>query len=265
MAHPLELAEPNVIDEELVRHCITTVVETSVAEDKKKEMKTEMDLNDVKALSFSFQNILKIDNLNGLQSLVKLQLDNNIIEKVENIEHLLNLEWLDLSFNNIQHIQGLSSLTKLTDLSLFNNRIEKLKGLDTLTDLQCLSVGHNLITDVVQAIHYLRPFANLRMLNMAGNPCSRDPEYHTRIIAHLKGLVYVDYRLVDPEQVLQAREQYQVCSADIDFYFMFRVYEGPGCAPGLAELAREQLSDLPMDFNSARTMRVFLTRGLAAG
>jgi Leucine-rich repeat (LRR) protein len=76
----------------------------------------------LQALSFSFKNILKIDNLQGLFALVKLQLDNNIIEKIENISHLTNLEWLDLSFNNISKIEGLDSLLKLTDLSLFNNR-----------------------------------------------------------------------------------------------------------------------------------------------
>lgn len=30
-----------------------------------------------------------------------------------------------------------------------------------------------------------------------------------RIMAHLRDIVYVDYRLVDPEKVEQAREQYQ--------------------------------------------------------
>lgn len=160
-------------------------------------------------MSFSFQNILRIDNLNGLYSLVKLQLDNNIIEKIENIEHLVNLEWLDLSFNNIQQIQGLETLTKLTDLSLFNNRIEELKNLNMLKDLNCLSIGNNLIRDVVHAITYLRPFRKLKMLNMAGNPCHKDPEYYMRIIAHLRDIVYVDYRLVDPEKVQAAREQYQ--------------------------------------------------------
>jgi len=209
MAHPLELAEPNVIDEDLIRNCITTVEEMSIPEEKKKEMKTETELHDIKALSFSFQNILRIDNLNGLYSLVKLQLDNNIIEKIENIEHLVNLEWLDLSFNNIQQIQGLETLTKLTDLSLFNNRIEELKNLNMLKDLNCLSIGNNLIRDVVHAITYLRPFRKLKMLNMAGNPCHKDPEYYMRIIAHLRDIVYVDYRLVDPEKVQAAREQYQ--------------------------------------------------------
>ena len=44
---------------------------------------------------------------------------------------------------------------------------------------------------------------------MQGNPCSRDPDYYTRVIAHLSDLVYVDYRLVDPEKVLLAKEQWQ--------------------------------------------------------
>mmetsp|Transcript_36740 Transcript_36740/g.114702 ORF Transcript_36740/g.114702 Transcript_36740/m.114702 type:complete len:470 (-) Transcript_36740:1828-3237(-) len=209
MAQALELAEPNVIDEELIRNCITTVEEISISEDKKREFKQETALEDIQALTFSFQNILKIDNLHGLLSLVKLQLDNNIIEKIENISHLTNLEWLDLSFNNIGTIEGLESLIKLTDLSLFNNRIERLKNLQTLTNLNCLSIGNNQITDVVNAIHYLRPFPNLRILNMQGNPCSKDPEYHMRIIAHLKDIVYVDYRLVDPDQVQSAREHFQ--------------------------------------------------------
>ena len=56
---------------------------------------------------------------------------------------------------------------------------------------------------------------------MQGNPCSRDPDYHTRVIAHLaqrvdqpkvahlSDLVYVDYKLVDPEKVQLAKEQWQ--------------------------------------------------------
>jgi len=47
MAHPLELAEPNVIDEELTRSCITTVEEMSIQEDRKQEMKTETELHHV--------------------------------------------------------------------------------------------------------------------------------------------------------------------------------------------------------------------------
>ena len=39
-------------------------------------------------------DILKIDNLWIYENITKLQLDNNIIEKIENIHFLVNLEWL---------------------------------------------------------------------------------------------------------------------------------------------------------------------------
>ena len=42
----------------------------------------------VKVLLLSYQNILKVDNLVGFDKLAKLQLDNNIIEKIENLSHL---------------------------------------------------------------------------------------------------------------------------------------------------------------------------------
>ncbi len=53
MAHPLELAEPNVIDEDLIRNCITTVEEMSIPDDKKKEMKAETELHDIQVLASS--------------------------------------------------------------------------------------------------------------------------------------------------------------------------------------------------------------------
>ena len=43
---------------------------------------------------FSYVDILKIDNLWCFTSLTKLQLDNNIIEKIEGLDMLVNLVWL---------------------------------------------------------------------------------------------------------------------------------------------------------------------------
>lgn len=59
--------------------------------EKREEKRLNMQLRDVSALSFSFKNILRIDNLQGLSSLVKLQLDNNVIDKICNLEHLVGL------------------------------------------------------------------------------------------------------------------------------------------------------------------------------
>lgn len=55
---------------------------------------------------YLFADILKIDNLWCFTSLVKLQLDNNIIEKIEGLEKLVNLVWL--GENNFESAQCLS-------------------------------------------------------------------------------------------------------------------------------------------------------------
>ena len=174
--------EPTVIDEELCRRCIsvrrTAAQQTGEPQDaqKAKDAAASTPFPEVNCLIFSFKNILKIDNLIGFERLVKLQLDNNIIEKIENLSHLTSLEALDLSFNNITEISGLDALTNLTTLSLFANRITHLGGLDTLDKLQVLSVGNNLIAQL-DNVMYLRPFTKLQAVNLVGNPFCQEDEY----------------------------------------------------------------------------------------
>jgi hypothetical protein len=45
-----------------------------------------------------FTDVLTIDNLWEFTALTKLQLDNNIIEKVEGLDSLVNLIWLGKVF-----------------------------------------------------------------------------------------------------------------------------------------------------------------------
>jgi len=47
-----------------------------------------------RTLYVEFVDILQIDNLWCFTSLVRLQLDNNLIEKIENLDDLVNLTWL---------------------------------------------------------------------------------------------------------------------------------------------------------------------------
>ena len=42
-----------------------------------------------------------------------------------------------------------------------------------------------------------------------GNPFCQEGEYRSYVLAHLKHLKYLDYRLVDEQAVTAAREQYQ--------------------------------------------------------
>ena len=60
-----------------------------LAEDKKRELPFEQ----VEAAAFSFKNLSRISNLWGLDKLVKLQLDNNRLERIENLGHLVG-DWL---------------------------------------------------------------------------------------------------------------------------------------------------------------------------
>mgnify|MGYP000291360567 CR=1 FL=1 len=69
-------------------------------------------------LSFYFvcEDILKIDNFWSFVNLTKLQMDNNIIERLEGLEMLVNLEWLGICLliflhNNMLLFEGYKSLT----------------------------------------------------------------------------------------------------------------------------------------------------------
>jgi len=201
----VENVEPNVINEALTRACI----QVEGAQESLEEKRKNTAFAEIETLIFSFRNIKKIDNLKGLDHLVKLQLDNNIIDKIEGIGHLVNLRWLDLSFNNIEKIEGLDTLTQLEDLSLHNNCIETIENLDALGSLNVLSIGNNKIKNLESNIQYLRPFRNLRLVNLAGNPICQSQEYRFYVLSRIKNLKYLDYRLVNPQDVASAKEQYQ--------------------------------------------------------
>ena len=141
--------------------------------------------------------------------LEKLQLDNNIIEKIEGIDHLVNLKWLDLSFNRIKAIEGLEKLVNLTDLSLYNNKIMILDGLHNCTKLNIFSIGNNLIRSFEEVHAYFGQSADkktrfkyLQVLNVYGNPFTikdneKDKEYEAHLIAKLPNLRYLDYIYID--------------------------------------------------------------------
>ena len=179
--------------------------------------KDDLLLWDLNHLSLSYQNIIDIDNLRGMEKLKKLQLDNNIIYKIQNLEHLVNLEWLDLSFNQIEKIEGLSTLNKLTDLSLYNNHIVEVGGLGKLLELNVLSLGENRIKSYENVVTYLREIPNkLEVLTLEGNPCIKKDnkdEYQLYVYAYLDKLQYLDYHIIKQEERNAALEKHR---EDID-------------------------------------------------
>ncbi|XP_069691583.1 dynein regulatory complex subunit 3-like [Periplaneta americana] len=192
--------EPGVIDTAMIMQ--TLEKERPIGEAGRLAAEEGIVLEEVTSLRLEFLNILKIDHLWMMTSLVKLHIDNNIIEKIEGLSALVNLKELDLSFNNIESIENLEVLVKLEVLTLFENRIEKLQNMETLVNLMIFSVGNNNIEDREDVI-YLRQFPQLRSLNMAGNPCeTQEGDFREYICAFLPKLTYYEYRIItDLERV----------------------------------------------------------------
>mmetsp|Transcript_15134 Transcript_15134/g.29750 ORF Transcript_15134/g.29750 Transcript_15134/m.29750 type:complete len:552 (-) Transcript_15134:273-1928(-) len=197
------LVNRTVIDEKLIQLAVVEDVETDEAGNPLKIENIE--LQEIKELTLSFQNIYAIDNLLGFEQLLQLKLDNNIIEKIDNLGHLVNLTWLDLSFNNIEKIENLDKLVNLTDLSLFSNKIKKIENLEKLVNLNVLSLGDNQISELSD-IKDLRQFRKLRLLNLKGNPVCEDDEYKNTAYAYLTNLKYLDYALIDSADFQKARD-----------------------------------------------------------
>lgn len=207
MAHKVtDPVEPVVICNQLIRDAIVVKDDEGAVDPQKTQQ--EVQWHEVTCLSFSYKDILGINNLVGLDNLVKLKLDNNKIWKIQNLGHLVNLEWLDLSFNNIEKIEGLETLTKLTDLALFNNLITEVEGIGTLQELSALSLGNNRLENL-DGLMCLRKIPSIRILNLDGNPICLNEDYRQYVLAHIKDLRYLDYRLVDTVAVQAARERYQ--------------------------------------------------------
>lgn len=198
----VEVTEPEVIDIPLLEECIIVTGGEEMARESK-----SLPFKQVDWLKLSFKNIVRIENLVGFTALQKLQLDNNHIRKIENLDHLTNLTWLDLSFNQIVKIEGIETLTKLTDLCLTHNQIKKLEGISSLENLEIFSCANNEISSTEELIT-LRGFDKLRVVNFQNNKVCQDSEYQPVLLAFLKHLKYLDFRLVDDAKVTSAREQY---------------------------------------------------------
>lgn len=59
--------------------------------------------------------MLKIANLESFHQLTKLQLSNNVIEKIENLDQLVHLTWLGMSYYSylLDAIHGSTAATLL--------------------------------------------------------------------------------------------------------------------------------------------------------
>ncbi|XP_011503446.1 PREDICTED: leucine-rich repeat-containing protein 48-like [Ceratosolen solmsi marchali] len=165
-------------------------------------------LNKIEEIRLEYLNILQIDCLWPLTNLVKLKLNNNVIEKIENLENLKNLCELDLSFNRIKIIENLESLTNIHILTLYDNKIEVIEGIEHMQNLTIFSIGKNNIKDF-DHILFLRYLKNLRSLQMEGNPCTQQNGYTSYLIGFIPQLIYFGYKMITKEERANANKIHQ--------------------------------------------------------
>ncbi|MFX0028719.1 MAG: leucine-rich repeat protein [Candidatus Hermodarchaeota archaeon] len=119
-------------------------------------------------INLSSKNIDDISKVNGLEKLVnlsKLNLNFNRITEIKGLDNLINLKSLQLQWNKIREIEGLECLRKLEYLYLNNNEILKIKGINNLSNLKSLMIYDNHLTEVENLDH----LSKLEILNLRNN------------------------------------------------------------------------------------------------
>ena len=100
-----------------------------------------------------------------------------MITRIENLQHLMPLQRLNLSMNRIIRLENLTCQSELREFNISHNLIETLEGLDQLSQLTTLNIspiplhplGFNKIVDI-REIQKLRANRGLKSLVVEGNP-----------------------------------------------------------------------------------------------
>jgi len=164
-------------------------------------------MGNLRRASFCDNEITRIEGLDSCVLLEELLLEENRIVRIEHMNHFSNLRKLDLGRNKLTKTDGLEGLTMLTELSLEDNEISELQGLSVLPSLMELYLCNNKVS-VLSEILWLKDLPKLIILDMFGNACFNDPEYHLYTIFYLKKLKVLDGVPVDSQEQLKARDKY---------------------------------------------------------
>jgi len=86
MSRLYDTVEPSVIDDVMLK---STIIEQGPQEEAGNVARKDgIFYEEVHSLRLDFKNILRIENLWQFDNLTKLQLDNNVIEKIEGLDSL---------------------------------------------------------------------------------------------------------------------------------------------------------------------------------
>jgi len=124
----------------------------------------------LKEVNLSFNKIKKLENLNNIKLLRKVEVYENELKSV-NLKNVPNLKYLDLSYNNLESgdLEDIFKLTGLTELQLLRNNIKSIEGIEALTSLEVIKLEFNQIKDISP----LDSLKNLKFVSVAENPLDK--------------------------------------------------------------------------------------------
>ena len=132
-------------------------------------------------------------------------MQSNALTTIKNLDGLSSLVQLDLSENNIHYIEGLSHLPNLTTLNLSKNALVDAASISHLKDcneLTAVDMSKNQLNgkDILDCFAGI---AKLTSLNLAGNPVvSKVAYFRKKMIVCCKTLRYLDRPIFDNERAV---------------------------------------------------------------
>ena len=141
-------------------------------------------LINLRDLNLANNSIVKIEGLDLMPYLFKLNLHGNQIPKIENLNHgnFQNLKHLDLGGNNLSRVENLTQLPNLTTLDLSRNEIISAEELAFVSQLIELKIGRNKLDNLVEFGRSLVGLSNLKGLKVSGNPICDKRDYRLRVL-----------------------------------------------------------------------------------
>nr|CEL74324.1 TPA: leucine rich repeat protein, putative [Toxoplasma gondii VEG] len=153
----------------------------------------------------------KLSSLQPLLACAKLETviaSDNFLVDLGELYQLQELRHLDVAQNMIKEFpSSLDAPRKLCFLALENNLIEHVSNLELFDNLTQLFLSYNRLSDFRSIIH-LGSRGGLKVVDLAGNPLCRLPDYRDYTLYLLNGLKILDGIAVNSKHQVQIREAF---------------------------------------------------------
>jgi hypothetical protein len=189
-----------------------------------------------------------------LKKITALPLPSCGIEKIENLEVLSELRRLDLSSNQIKRLSGMQGLSKLSMLNLSGNQLDGDKSLEDLrylNELRTLNIGENEKLRHINS-HIMKPLQKLQAL--IAHQCGFEKASFVRFLPQLNTLVLSRNRLIQ----LHAESCVNLTKLSLG-HNKFTEWPELSTCPHLQELRlnNNQLTTIPHSILQIRKLKIF--------